>query len=273
MNFFPFHIGDYAAHTRNLSLMEDLAYRRLLDAYYLGEGPLSGCAADVARSIGMRDHLEPVEYVLGLFFENTGVDWKNARADVEIERFREKSEQASRAGRASAERRSNARSTPAAINPTDVADSSTDVQPTITHYPLPITQEPIIQNTHVADAPVDVDHGSEMRLVFEFWKATMGSPASKLDKKRASIIKASLKTGYTADQLCAAISGCAGSEWHMGKNDRSRKFNSLELILRNAEKIDQFIVIGNAPKGASRRSISDISGMDYTKGVKEDGSF
>jgi uncharacterized protein YdaU (DUF1376 family) len=54
MNFFPFHIGDYAAHTRNLSLIEDLAYRRMLDAYYLAEMAFNGSAADVARSIGMR---------------------------------------------------------------------------------------------------------------------------------------------------------------------------------------------------------------------------
>lgn len=35
MNYFPFHVGDYAAHTAHLEPLEDLAYRRMLDAYYL----------------------------------------------------------------------------------------------------------------------------------------------------------------------------------------------------------------------------------------------
>ena len=37
MNYYPFHLGDYAARTAHLEPMEDLAYRRLLDLYYLGE--------------------------------------------------------------------------------------------------------------------------------------------------------------------------------------------------------------------------------------------
>ncbi len=40
MNYYPFHIGDYAKKTRHLSWDEDMAYRRLIDAYYLHEGPL-----------------------------------------------------------------------------------------------------------------------------------------------------------------------------------------------------------------------------------------
>lgn len=111
MNFYPLHIGDYAAHTRNLSLLEDLAYRRLLDAYYLAEHPFNGSPTDVAREIGMRDQVAEVEYVLGKFFEHEGDSWRNKRADTEIAKYREKLEKASRAGKASAERRSNIRST------------------------------------------------------------------------------------------------------------------------------------------------------------------
>ena len=39
MHFYSFNIGDYASHTRHLTPMEDLAYRRLLDIYYLHEQP------------------------------------------------------------------------------------------------------------------------------------------------------------------------------------------------------------------------------------------
>jgi uncharacterized protein YdaU (DUF1376 family) len=128
MRFYSFHIGDYASHTRHLTLMEDLAYRRLLDLYYLHERPLNARSADVARAIGMRDCEAEVETVLTEFFEFIeGSGWINRRADEEIVRCKSKQEQASRAGKASAQRRFNAR--------------STDVQPPITHDPLPITQE------------------------------------------------------------------------------------------------------------------------------------
>ena len=53
MNYYSFHIGDYASHTRGLTLIEDLAYRRILDLYYLSESPLFGEYDLVARKIGM----------------------------------------------------------------------------------------------------------------------------------------------------------------------------------------------------------------------------
>ncbi len=80
MNYYPFHIGDYMVHTRHLSLMEDLAYRRLLDLYYTHEGNLP---ADAARLIGMREHATEVETVLGEFFPGG----KNKRADEELAKY------------------------------------------------------------------------------------------------------------------------------------------------------------------------------------------
>lgn len=128
MRFYSFHIGDYASHTRHLTPMEDLAYRRLLDLYYLHERPLNVRSTDVARAINMRDYETEVATVLGEFFELVeGSGWINRRADEEIVRCKSKQEQASRAGKASAQRRFNAR--------------STDVQPPITHDPLPNTHE------------------------------------------------------------------------------------------------------------------------------------
>ena len=71
MHYYQFHIGDYATHTRHLNLLEDLAYRRLLDLYYLHEQPLNGCSTTVARLIGMRDHEVEVGTVLNEFFVRT----------------------------------------------------------------------------------------------------------------------------------------------------------------------------------------------------------
>ena len=112
MHFYSFNIGDYASHTRHLTPMEDLAYRRLLDIYYLHEQPLNERSTTVARAINMREHEAEVVSVLEEFFELVeGTGWVNRRADEEIAKYHNRLEAASRAGKASAERRSNARST------------------------------------------------------------------------------------------------------------------------------------------------------------------
>lgn len=118
MHYYQFNIGDYMSHTRHLSLLEDLAYRRLLDEYYLHERPLNSGVTSVARQIGMREHEEVVAFVLELFFvlKDDVNGWTNTRCDHEIQQYRERLSNASKAGRASAERRSNARSTPVQLN-------------------------------------------------------------------------------------------------------------------------------------------------------------
>jgi uncharacterized protein YdaU (DUF1376 family) len=117
MHYFNFNIGDYASHTRHLSLLEDLAYRRLIDAYYLAEKPFTGSPADIAKDIGMTSQIEEVYYVLSKFFEQDVSGWFNKRCDEEIAKYHEKQEQAVRAGKASAKARFNKRST--TVQPTN----------------------------------------------------------------------------------------------------------------------------------------------------------
>jgi len=112
MHFYSFNIGDYISHTKHLSDMEDLAYRRLLDLYYLHERTLNEDVSIVARKINMRDNVPEVKVVLEEFFIlEVGKGWTNPRADEEIEKYQSKVQSAIRAGKASALARSNARST------------------------------------------------------------------------------------------------------------------------------------------------------------------
>lgn len=92
MNYFPFHVGDYAAHTAHLEPMEDLAYRRMLDLYYLREECLPADVSAVARLIRMRSCIQDVESVLGEFFVLTEAGWAHSRCDDEIRRMRERLE-------------------------------------------------------------------------------------------------------------------------------------------------------------------------------------
>ena len=134
MHYYQFNIGDYASHTRHLSPIEDIAYRRLLDIYYLHEQPLNSGIASVARQIGMKEYESEVGLVLEEFFTLSDQGWVSSRADKEIAHYHSKIEQASKAGKASAERRSNAR--------------STDVQPT--NNQQPITNKQIKEKVAVA---------------------------------------------------------------------------------------------------------------------------
>jgi uncharacterized protein YdaU (DUF1376 family) len=141
MHYYQFNIGDYASHTRHLDLYEDLAYRRLLDMYYLHERPLNVDSAVVAKQIGMRDKVQVVQDVLNEFFELGEEGWVNDRADKEIKHFHSKIEQASRAGKASAERRSSARSTD--VQPTNKQETINKNQLTVSKDTVrPPTGEP-----------------------------------------------------------------------------------------------------------------------------------
>ena len=117
MHFYSFNIGDYMSHTVHLSLMEDLAYRRCLDIYYLHEKPLPEDATEVARLIRMPEHKPEVVQVLKEFFtHDVGTGYVHKRTNEEITKYQAKIQAASRAGKASALARSNASSTTVQLN-------------------------------------------------------------------------------------------------------------------------------------------------------------
>ena len=137
MHYYQFHIGDYASHTRHLSLLEDLAYRRLLDFYYLHEQPIK--QRDIARQIGMRDHEQDVLTVLNEFFLSTDLGFISPRADAEIAKFKEFSEAGKRGA---AKRWSKAGNE----HPNGEANSPPNATPiaTINHKPITINHKPDI---------------------------------------------------------------------------------------------------------------------------------
>jgi uncharacterized protein YdaU (DUF1376 family) len=114
MNYYPFHIGDYISHTSHLSDEEDLAYRRMIDMYYLSEQPFND-SSTIARKV--RSTKEIVDGILSEFFTLEDDEcWHNKRIDEEIAKYHDRLNQASKAGKASAEARFNKRST--AVQPT-----------------------------------------------------------------------------------------------------------------------------------------------------------
>lgn len=138
MHYYQHNIGDYLSHCASLSLLEHGVYLRLLQTYYANEAPIT--SVDPWRCVGARSQEEKdaVAYILDTFFVLKEEGYRQARCDQEIAKYRDKKEQASKAGKASAERRTNGRST-------DVQQTlnsrTTDVQPTNNHKPITINQE------------------------------------------------------------------------------------------------------------------------------------
>ena len=127
MHYYQFHIGDYKSHTHHLSLMEDLAYRRLLDYYFLHEQPIKH--RDIARQIGMREHEEDVMTVLNEFFISTADGFVSPRADKEIKQYKEFSE----AGKRGAAKRWSTPPNGEAISPPNATPIATNNHKPITN--------------------------------------------------------------------------------------------------------------------------------------------
>ncbi len=78
-------------------------------------------------------------------------------------------------------------------------------------------------------------------LVFRFWRDMMGYPrALQMESKRLSKYHARRREGYTDEDMLMAIIGCASSPHHMGANDRSTRFDHLDLILRTGADLERF---------------------------------
>lgn len=249
MNYYPFHIGDYASHTRGLSLLEDLAYRRLMDEYYLSEQPLNGRSTDVARLIGMAEHGEVVAYVLGRYFENNGDTWTHERIEKELETFKKKQESASAAGKASAESRRNKGKTTNAERPLNTR--STPVEHPSTN------QEPItnISTTNVVDSrkrnvvqkPVDVSQ--EVWDSFSAIRKAKRAPISQIAID--GISREANKAGVTLEQ---ALTVCCERGWQSFKAEYVKQ--SAQLNGRPLTAAENYVAQKNAMRGNDERTVN-----------------
>ena len=90
MNYYPHHIGDYAAATRGLSLLEHGAYRSMLDLYYLDEKPLPAELSRLCRLLAARNKEEraAVSFIAGRYFKVSGKRLRHKRCDEEIATYK-----------------------------------------------------------------------------------------------------------------------------------------------------------------------------------------
>lgn len=108
MHFYKFNIGDYASHTRHLTPLEDIAYRRMLDLAYSSEQPLTKDIRQLSRLINMRDYQQEILDVLEEFWVEVNEGWVSNRVLKEIEATGGKSEKAKKSAEARWEAKKNA---------------------------------------------------------------------------------------------------------------------------------------------------------------------
>lgn len=111
MHYFQFEIKEWIANTAHLSEQEELYYLRLILYYYDSEQVIPLDPTLIFRKLRIKD-VEVGMQLLKEFFVEIDIGWDHPRCNEEINKYHGKLEQASKAGKASAEKRFNARSTP-----------------------------------------------------------------------------------------------------------------------------------------------------------------
>ena len=102
------------------------------------------------------------------------------------------------------------------------------------------------QITGFADLPYrtvkDVP-ASLIQEIFDLWVSihrNSGRGRSPVLSEKRSRLIAKGVVSHGAAACREAIQGCALSDWHMGKNPSGKKYDDIELILRDAQKIEKF---------------------------------
>lgn len=255
--FYNWNVGDYLSHCSRLSIYADLAYRRILDQYYINEKPIEGTAKDVSLEIGMPEYESEVGYVLNKFFKLSGKKWRSKRADLEIKKYKDRLSNAKAAGKASGKARKN-KACERSFN-----EKATDLVLNKKQELRNKKQELKIKDMSGACAP------DQIQIIFNFWIVTMKkSKAAKLTPKRKAKIKARLGEGYSQQDIFDAITGCKNSKYHQGENDTKTTYDDLELICRSGEKLEQFknnynsTGLSNEVSKTTKQNIENLRGWE-----------
>jgi len=218
MNYYPFHLGDYAAHTGHLEPMEDLAYRRLLDVYYMREGALPADIQVTAKLVRLRSCAADVESVLNEFFVLTEDGWRHQRCEREIEKMQDKQAKARASAQASVNSRRAKAERTLDESPTDVERSlvvsQTDVElPTPTPTPTPINTTPpeggVSRKRSAATTAARPDDVSEP-VWQDFQRLRREKRAPLTDTALAGVRREAEKAGVSLE---AAIAYCCEAGW------------------------------------------------------------
>jgi len=240
MHYYQFHIGDYKSHTHHLSIIEDLAFRRLLDFYYLHEQPIK--QRDIARQIGMRDHEQEVLTVLDEFFISTEGGYINPRADKEIAKFKEFAE----AGKRGAAKRW---AKEGQTHPNGEAISPPNATPIATNNHKPITNNHIKETTSLVVSPSEKTPSAPISEIVDLYNSRlpMLPRVTVVSDSRKRLVAARWRDVVSADKLDRER-GLEFFDWffvHVGKSKfltgRSKDWKANFEFLFTASKFPRIV--------------------------------
>jgi uncharacterized protein YdaU (DUF1376 family) len=212
VNYYKFNIGDYAAATRHLTMLEHGAYRMLLDVYYTTEQPLPVEVKSAARKAGARtkDEIAAVEIVLNEFFTLTENGWIQKRCESEIAVYQQKAETNKVVGKLGGRPKKQTQTVSDGNQEITQTVSENNPQETLTtnHKPLTIINKEKDKKKAVsADAPPDGVSDSvwqDFIAIRKTKKAALTATAIKLIQSQAD------KAGVT---LQSALETCCERGW------------------------------------------------------------
>lgn len=82
---------------------------------------------------------------------------------------------------------------------------------------------------------------ADVRAVFDLWVSLYRNAKRPpvLDARRRTKIRKAV-ADYGRDTVEAAVRGLGQSDWHMGRNPQRKKYDDIELVLRDAKHIEMF---------------------------------
>jgi uncharacterized protein YdaU (DUF1376 family) len=231
MHYYQFNIGDYAKSTKHLTLLEDLAYRRLLDIYYDTEKPLTSNVKQLARIAGMSDYVDEINNILNDFFTETDLGFLQKKADEEIESYKSKAGVA-RANGKKGGRPPKTQSEPTITQPVNLANPE-ETGLKANYKPLTINQEPLTNNQQ----PVIKDTGTKAK---RFMPPTLDQILSYCNERLNNVDANKFIDHYTSNG------------WLVGKN----KMKDWKAAVRTWEK-SSFDKPNNTQQSTSLQTIQN----------------
>lgn len=77
--------------------------------------------------------------------------------------------------------------------------------------------------------------------IFLYWREAAKKPQARFTTERRQKVRARLNDGYSVAAIKQAIEFICNDPWHMGENEKGTAYIDLELICRNATKLEQNI--------------------------------
>lgn len=132
---------------------------------------------------------------------------------------------------------------------------------------------PLAPGTHDAPRKADSPRAEQAREVFAYWQQVLGHPRAKLGRPDRKRIEDRLEEGHSVQDLKRVVDGCAASDWHMGRDPKNpgKRFDSLELLFRNAGKVAEFMARAPEQGPLAERPRCCIDGCEAGETVQQWG--